>query len=234
MISILRHPSQNKRRFRATTAQTILFWTNNIFFCLRSVRTTHLVNSPRLWLCNSVDRTWLSRLTSYSFNITPVGVWNVWHVDNTIRWAHGAGCRWAATLLPMIQRVVEPGSISHSNQWVAYCQLHQDVNYTYMLLCQPQHEFRQSIYWGPHPSHRELLGKDEAEIQNGEGCVFGTAAELFRQHDVVQHFFVEIWLICINTSVHTSLRYIDFEASFTNQAVLFRAIRGRVTITDLW
>ena len=58
-----------------------------------------------------------------------------------------------------------------------------------MLLCQPQHEFRQSIYWGPHPSHRELLGKDEAEIQNGEGCVFGTAAELFRQHDVVQHFF---------------------------------------------
>ena len=39
--------------------------------------------------------------------------------------------RRAATLMPIIRRIVLPGSTIHSDQWAAYRQLHADPNYTY-------------------------------------------------------------------------------------------------------
>ena len=39
--------------------------------------------------------------------------------------------RRAATLIPIIQRIILPGSTIHSDQWAAYRQLHADPSYTY-------------------------------------------------------------------------------------------------------
>ena len=42
--------------------------------------------------------------------------------------------RKASTLIPIIEKVVKPGSTIHSDQWVAYRQLNQHPNYTYQAV----------------------------------------------------------------------------------------------------
>ena len=75
--------------------------------------------------------------------------------------------RSAATLPPLIQQFIAPGSIIHSDEWVAYSRNIAQMNCGTTLPasdCKPYGKFRCPVNWLYDQSHRDHVEKLQTQI----------------------------------------------------------------------
>ena len=105
------------------------------FLFLREVCSAHLINDPVVLgganVIVQIDESLFRHKPKYHRGRVPASDQWVFGLCDTWSRLHGARTRPSMTLLPIIERVVLPGSIIHSDQWAAYRQLSRNNNYTY-------------------------------------------------------------------------------------------------------
>ncbi|CAC5422634.1 unnamed protein product [Mytilus coruscus] len=86
------------------------------------------------------------------------------------------------TLLPIIQRIVKPGSIVYSDQWRAYNKIQDELNLEHAVVMVVNHSlnFVDSETGGPCTDHRVLLGQSQVQTKRNERCVFRCFAIILR------------------------------------------------------
>ena len=136
------------------------------FLFLREVCSTHLMNHPvSLGGANvivQIDESLFRHKPKYHRGRAPAADQWVFGIVDTST-TPGVGYmelvpdRRAVTLIPIIQRVVLPGSIIHSDQWAAYQPLVHHRNYHFQTVNHSQN-------WRPHTVYRKLLGKGQTQI----------------------------------------------------------------------
>ena len=75
----------------------------------------------------------------------------------------------AATLLPIIERIVRPGSIIHSDEWRAYSKLSSNANYVYRTVNHSKH-FVDPVSGVHTQTVESYWGKHKYRIKKMKGC----------------------------------------------------------------